>query len=361
MVKEKVVIVRCNSYKQKEVDRAIKKILAFLDFPAEKYKGKKVLIKPNVLGYFKENSEAIVTHPSIINTLLKYFKNAKVGESSAVDTENNLRKLGYWKFKPVIFEEHDLVKVRDESLKMMKNFYLPKIVKESDLVINLPKLKTHTLTKMTGAIKNLYGCIPGGVKQILHREAIGEKNFSHLLVDIYLHIKPGLNILDAIVCMEGEGPSSGKPRKVGLLIASKNAIALDVVASKIMGYHPSEILAIEDAVKRGLGSYDYELVGDFKEIPNLKFEKPSRFKRALVKVALMGMTKEEILCNKEKCVKCGICVRHCPKKAITLNPYPEINPEKCIRCFCCIELCPEHALHLKDNLVIRIANKLRKK
>jgi len=98
-----------------------------------------------------------------------------------------------------------------------------------------------------------------------------------------------------------------------------------------------------------------------REIPKLKFEKPSRFKRAMVNAALLLMTKEKIICNKEKCIRCGVCARHCPKGAISLKPYPEINPGKCIRCFCCIELCPEHALHLQDNIVRKIANKLRKK
>jgi uncharacterized protein (DUF362 family)/Pyruvate/2-oxoacid:ferredoxin oxidoreductase delta subunit len=357
---EKVVIVNCKSYKQEEVDKAIKKILTLLDFPVKEYKGKKILIKPNVLGYFKENPENVVTHPALIQGLLKVFKKAKVGESSAMDTENNLRKLGFWKFKPVIFEEGKLVKVEDDSLKIMKNFYLPEIVKESDLIINLPKLKTHTLTKMTGAIKNLYGCIPGGVKQLLHREAVGEKKFSHLLVDIYSHIKPGLNIMDAVVSMEGEGPSSGTSKHTGFLLASRNAISLDIVASKMMGYRPKQIVMIKDAVKRGYASWDVKIAGDVREIPNLRFEKPNRFKRAMVNAALLGMTKEKISCNKEKCIKCGVCMRHCPKRAITLNPFPEIDTKKCIRCFCCIELCPEHALYLQDNILRKIVKKLRK-
>ena len=359
MEKEKVAIVQCSSYKQEEVDEAIKKILKLLEFPVNKYK--KILIKPNILGYFKENSDAIVTNPALIESLLKEFKKARVGESSATGTENNMRKLGYWKFKPVVFEETKLIRVEDDSLKVMKSFYLPEIVKKSDLIINLPKLKTHTLTKMTGAIKNLYGCIPGGVKQLLHREAVGEKKFSHLLVDIYSHIKPGLNIMDAVISMEGEGPSSGIPKHTGFLLGSRNAIALDIVASKMMGYKPRQIFMIKDAVKRGLAGWDVKIVGDVREIPKLKFEKPSRFKRAMVNAALLLMTKEKIICNKEKCIRCGVCARHCPKGAISLKPYPEINPGKCIRCFCCIELCPEHALHLQDNIVRKIANKLRKK
>jgi len=355
---EKVAIVKCSNYKQEEVDKAIKKILKLLKFPVNKYK--EILIKPNVLGYFKENLNAIITHPSIIQSLLKIFRNAKVGESSATDTENNLRKTGYWKFKPIVLEEKKLIKIKDEKAKVLKHFYLPNPIKEADLIINVAKLKTHTLTKMTGAIKNLYGCIAGGMKQVYHKEAIGEEKFSKLLVDIYQNIKPELNIMDAVIAMEGEGPSAGKPKKVNLLLASKNAIALDIVAARIMGFKARKILAVKEAIKRKLyPSYEIKIVGDFKEIPNLKFEKPSRFKRALIKAVLLGMTKEKIIVNESKCIKCGICMRHCPKKAISLKPYPVIDTKKCIRCFCCIELCPHHALFLKDHFIKRIFKKIR--
>lgn len=359
---EKVAIVRCKSYEQPEVDKAIKKILKLLDFDKSKYKN--ILIKPNVVGYFKENLDAIITNPSIVKALLKEFRNAKVGESSFTDTENNLRKVGYWKLKPIVLEEKKLVKIKDEKAKILKHFYLPQPIKKADLIVNVPKLKTHTLVKITGAIKNLYGCIPGGVKQLYHRNAKGEEKFSNLLVDIYQNIKPRLNIMDGVIAMEGEGPSSGKPKKVGLLLASKSAIALDIACAKLMGYKAKNIFVINEAVKRKLGSYNIEVIGDLKEIPNLKFEKPSRFKRAMAKAVLLDMTKEEIIVNENKCVKCGLCARKCPMKAISLKPFPEINKKKCIRCFCCIEICPQHALFLKDNLarkVVKVVKKIKKK
>ncbi len=357
---EKVAIVRCKSYEQSEIDRAIKKLLELLDFPSEKFKHKKVLIKPNVVGYYKENLNAIITNPSIVKSLLKQFKKAVIGESSFTDTENNLRKTGYWKLKPIVLEEKRLIKIKDNKAKILKHFYIPKIIRGTDLIINVPKLKTHTLVKMTGAIKNLYGCIPGGVKQLYHRKARGEEKFSNLLVDIYQNIKPELNIMDAIIAMEGEGPSSGKPKKVGLLLASKNAVSLDIVAAKLMGYKVRDIFFINEAVKRKLGNYNIEIIGDLKEIPNLKFQKPSRFKRAMAKAALLDVTKEEIIVNKNKCVKCGLCTRKCPMKAISLKPFPEINKKKCIRCFCCIEICPHHALSLKDNFARKVVKKIRK-
>ena len=339
---EKVAIVKCKSYKQKEVDKAIKKILELLEFETKKYK--RVLIKPNVVGLFDKNQEAITTNPSIVRAIKKIFKNSKVGESSFMNTEVALNKLGYKEFNPIVFEENKLVKIKDNKAKILKNFYLPESVKKADLIINIPKMKTHTLTKMTGAIKNLYGCIPGGEKQIFHAKAKGDEKFSQLLVDIYQNIQPELNIFDSIIAMEGEGPTSGKPRKVGLILASKNAIALDIAASKIMGYHPSEILVIKEAEKR-FGKISIEILGE--KLKNLHFKKPLSYKKKIAKKMLEELVEEKIVCDSKKCSKCGKCFVHCPVKAINMNPFPEINTKKCIRCFCCIEICPTNAMHLE--------------
>ena len=343
MKKEMVAIVKCKSYRQEEVNKAVKKVLNLLNFNLNKYR--KILIKPNVVGIFNENQEAIITHPSIVKALLKETgKKAVVAESSFTDTENTLRKTGYWNFKPIVLEEKKLIKIRDQEAKVLKHFYLPEIVKKADLIINVPKLKTHTLTKMTGAIKNLYGCIPGGLKQLYHKKAKGDGKFSELLVDVYQNIKPELNIMDAVVGMEGEGPTSGNPRKINLLLASKNAVALDVVASRIMGYKPEEILMIKEALKR-FGKIDVELKGE--KLRNLHFKKPLSYKKKIAKKMLEELVEEKIVCDIKKCIKCKRCMKHCPVKAISMKPYPKINVKKCMRCFCCIEICPTNAMHLE--------------
>ncbi len=342
---EKVVIVKCKSYNQKEVDRAITKLLNLLDFGVDEYKNKKVLIKPNVVGLFDENQEAIITNINIVKSIAKRFDNSLIGESSFTNTEIALRKTGYFGLKNiVVLEEKKLIKINDKNAKILKSFYLPEIVKKADLIVNVPKMKTHTLTKMTGAIKNLYGCIPGGLKQVYHKKAKGDEQFSNLLLDIYQNIKPGLNIMDAVVCMEGEGPTSGKPRKVGFLIASRNAVALDITSSRIMGYNPKEILAIKEAEKR-FGKLSIKVVGE--KIKNLHFKKPLSYKKKAVKAMLKELVEEKIVCDTKKCSKCASCFKHCPVKAISMNPFPEIDTGKCIRCFCCIEVCPTNAMHLE--------------
>lgn len=343
--KEKVAIVRCNSYRQKQVDKAIRKVLKLLEFDKDKYK--KVLIKPNVLGSYKENQEAITTNPALVRALIKEIKGRqKIGESSFMDTKNSFKKAGY-NFKGlVIFEQRKLIKIKDNKAKILKSFYLPKIIKQADLIVNVPKLKTHTLTKMTGAIKNLYGCIPGGLKQLYHKKAKGDEKFSELLVDIYQNIKPALNIMDAVVAMEGEGPSSGKPRKVGLILASKNAVALDIVASRLIGFNPGEILAIREAERR-FGKIKIEIVGEV--VKNFRFKKPLSYKKKIARKMLKELVEKKIVCDSKICTRCGNCMKHCPMKAISMSPYPEINKKKCIRCFCCIEICPTNAMHLEKS------------
>jgi uncharacterized protein (DUF362 family)/ferredoxin len=350
---EKVAIVKCKTYDQKDVDRAIKKVLdlAEIDIP----KGKKVLIKPNLVICNSKNPKATLTDSSIIEAVCKILKknNCKIyiGESSFMDTDVVFKKFDIEKVakkygaKAVVFETSKLMRKTDSKAKVLKNFYFSRMRKDVDLVISIPKLKTHQLTKYTGAIKNLYGCIPGGMKQKLHKKAQGEEKFSKLLVDIYQNVKPEINIMDGVIGMEGKGPTSGKPKKAGYILASKNSIALDVVSSKLIGYNPKDILMIKEAITRKLGSFKFLLVG-MDKLPNLHFEKPvvtGKLSREAKKI----LEQRPIVVDKKKCIKCGLCARKCPVKAIKLNPYPEIDKKKCIRCFCCMEVCPQDALSLE--------------
>ena len=223
---EKVALVKCKTYKQNEVDKAIEKSLKLANIKIPKRK--KVLIKPNIVGSFKKTQKATTTNPSIVEAICKILKrnNCKiyVGESSFTNTVDAFRDSGIGKIakkygKLLIFEQDKLIKIKDTKAKILKNFHISKTLKDVDLIINIPKLKTHQLTKYTGAIKNLYGCIPGGMKQKLHKKAPNEKEFSKLLVDIYQNVKPEINIMDGVVGMEGKGPTGGKQKKVGYILA----------------------------------------------------------------------------------------------------------------------------------------------
>lgn len=353
---EKVAIVRCKNYSQKEVDRVIEKAFSLIDFKFKK--NIKVLIKPNVVGCFPKKQIATTTNPAIIESICKILKknNCKIfiGDSPFTNAENSFKASGIDKIaekygKLVIFEQDKLIEIKDRHAKVLKKFEVAKILKDVDLIINVPKLKTHVLTKYTGAIKNLYGTIPGGLKQRLHNQAHGDEKFSNILVDIYQNIKPDLNIMDAVIGMEGEGPTSGDAKKVGLILASKNGIALDIVGSKIIGYAPEEISVIKEAVKRKLyPNYSFKVVG-INKLPIINFKKPTTHQKSDTKKNLKELFKEKpIICDTKKCVRCGLCMRHCPGKAIKMTPYPVVERKKCIRCFCCIEICPQDAMMLKQ-------------
>jgi len=354
----KVSIVRCVSYKQSEVDLAISRALklAKIEIP----RGKKVLLKPNIVSADVNHLNATITQPQILEAACKILKKNKckilIGESSFMNTDvfftkSKIDKIAKkYNAKLVVFEQDKLVKVRVPNGKIIGEFPVSRLLKQADLVINLPKLKTHQLMRMTGAIKNLYGLIPGGLKQRWHRKAPSEKAFGKLMIDIYSGVKDKIqiNIMDGIVGMEGKGPTSGIPKKSNMILVSKDAVALDIVASKVMGYAPKKIKTTLEAVKRKLGSWKYDLVlSGFSKLPELDFKKP--YVREKLTKKMGSFFKEKlIVCDHKKCIKCGICRDHCPTKAITLKPFPIIDKRKCIRCFCCMEICPKDALSLKE-------------
>ena len=350
---EKVGVVKCRTYNQKEVDKSVEKVLSLIDFKFKK--GTKVLIKPNVVGSFPKKQIACTTNPAIIEAVCKILKKNEckifIGDSPFTNPENSFKASGIEKVarkygKLIIFEQEKLIKIKDKKAKTLKKFEIAKIIKEADLIIDMPKLKTHVLTKYTGAIKNLYGCIPGGLKQKIHLQGKGDENFSKILVDIYQNIKPKLTIMDAVIGMDGEGPTSGNPQKVGLILASKNGIALDIAATKMIGLFPHEINTIKESIKRKLyPDYDFQLVG-LKQLPKFKFEIPHEARKTQKMLNKLGEYKP-IVVDEKKCIKCRTCEKHCPTKSISMTPYPIINKKTCIRCFCCIEICPQDALGLK--------------
>ena len=346
----KVSVVKCGSYKQEKVDKAVAKALELIDFKFKK--GMKVLIKPNVVGSFPKKQIATTTNPALVEAVCKILKrnNCKIfiGDSPFTNAECSFKDSGIEKVakkygKLIIFEQDKLIKIKDKKAKILKEFQIAKTIKDVNLVIDIPKLKTHMLTKYTGAIKNLYGCIPGGLKQRIHLKGKGDENFSKILIDIYQNIKPGLTIMDGVISMEGNGPTSGDKKNTKIILASPSAVALDIAAAKIIGLQPHQIHAIKEAIARKLyPNYDFELAG-MKVLPKFKFKIPHTARKTQKLLNNLGKEKP-IVCDTKKCIKCRMCEKHCPTKSIHLAPYPIVNPKTCIRCFCCIEICPQDAM-----------------
>jgi len=368
MVLEKVVLAKCNSYQSEEVEKAVNECLNLLGFDFSKYYGKKVLLKPNVLSPHKPN-EAITTNPIIIETVCKILKKHKckifIGDSSFHDTAKSFEISGVKAVaekygKLINFEKEEKILLENENNHILKKIYLPKILEDVDLVINLPKLKTHSLTKMTCAVKNLFGCIPGGAKSMYHKKAHSEYLFSELLVELYEFLKPKikLNIVDAIVGIEGEGPgTAGDKIKTNLILASHDALALDLIAAEVIGYKREDVVTNKIAIKKLIAPVPIEL-GSGKGT-RLDYKKPKinilERKMGFLSKLLIS---EAIAFDYSRCIKCGLCARNCPTKAIHLKPFPIWGRRKCIKCFCCIEGCPKNAVYKKEHFTEKLAKKL---
>lgn len=373
----KVSVLKCNDYNVEEIYKVIKQSLKNINF--EIPKNKKVLLKPNVLGQ-KKPELAITTHPAFLDALCRLLKENNneiwIGDSSGLASYGGT-KIAFkisgieavaekYNAKLISFEGSKRKEIIDNNAKIIKKFILAKEPFMADLIINVPKLKTHVLTKFTGAVKNMFGCIPGGGKSKNHALAPNEDMFANLLLDLYQNIIPNLNIMDAVIGLEGDGPgSAGIPKRIGLIIASKDAVAMDIVASKIIGYNPLDIKTIKYAIERGLFSKieDVEIIGekdfriDFKK-PQKKPQLVSNLPKPIVKFAFnLASFKPHI--SKKKCKRCGICAKVCPVKAINLQPYPKFNRKKCILCYCCHENCPYNAIKLSKRHLWQAYEKIR--
>ena len=242
----------------------------------------------------------------------------------------------------------------DIKSKFVKQVVVSKSVLDVDILVSLPKFKTHSMTQITGAIKNSFGFLIGGDKGRIHAVAGSYENFVETLVDIYQIRLPDLVIMDAVIGMEGNGPSGGDLRHVGKIMASDDGIAIDAVMTHIMGKKPEKIYMLEVAKLRGIGETDLqkmEIIGKYEPIKNFKM--PSTFLCQIANRIANNKMIRSIIWNKpvimeDKCKGCGICAESCPVKAITMEgKLPVINRKICIRCYCCQELCPNDCVELK--------------
>ncbi|MCG8339478.1 MAG: DUF362 domain-containing protein, partial [Proteobacteria bacterium] len=258
------------------------------------------------------------------------------------------------------FEIEGVEKVRNDQADILNELFIAKPVLEADVILSLCKLKSHEQTLFTGAVKNMFGVIPGGGKRLVHKQAVKADELCRAILDIYSMSKPHICLMDAIVGMEGPGPAMGFPKKIGLILSSSDGIALDAIASSIVGYDPLEIGTIKFGFERGLGiktlseietrgeTISDVSVSDFKKVSNDIFDKLPTW---LVKYLVSGFQNVKPYPKRnEDCESCSICVDSCPVDALALKDNGTgvvMDEDLCIRCFCCRELCPEQVFELK--------------
>jgi uncharacterized protein (DUF362 family)/NAD-dependent dihydropyrimidine dehydrogenase PreA subunit len=378
-MKSEVALRECSSYDYDEVKQAVYSSINMVGGIKSLHisGGDRVLLKVNLLAARKPE-DAVTTHPAVAKVLIEYFQDAGaevvLGDSSAagpVETRKALRVGGIEKVaeetksKASNFEAEGYSKIQVPNGGMrLSEVYMAKPVAKAQLVVSVPKLKNHNLTKFTGALKNLFGTVPVATRMKLH--ALGNiRNFSQGIADIASAIKPALGVIDGVVGMDGNGPSFGTIKKAGIIAASRDCVALDAVCSTIVGYKENEILTTVESARRGLGHgklSDIQIKGTDMRGLNVSWDKVKAMPLDMVPTRLMRMmmgliyTRPKLI--KANCVRCATCASHCPAHAIRLNPYPVLDYNRCLRCFTCNEICPNGAYELRKSFVVRALGRM---
>ncbi|MDY6915749.1 MAG: DUF362 domain-containing protein [Candidatus Cloacimonadota bacterium] len=371
----KVFIENIKSYDYDKVRQFLQNVATEISL-WKQLEGKNIiLLKPNMLGAY-EPKKAVTTHPLvlevIIDMLLEHGKEVMIGDSPGGTTSvqqvyesTGIKELTHKKQVELVnFSDYGVVNKKTKN----HNFGISKYIYEADAVINVAKYKTHSLMYYTGAIKNLYGTIPGLKKSDYHKQNPELEKFSTVISELYLAIRPKLilNIVDGIIGMEGEGPSAGEVRRFNIMFASQSGGALDLIAGKMMGFKTEQLKYITEVMKaEGVKEEQIEIDKHWRgfQFKNVKIKRVSAF----IKILAYSPTFLKNIFRKlyfyypafdeRKCRLCKVCEKSCPVQAITIKQgavKPVIDYNKCIKCMCCHELCPYQAVYIKKSLLAKI-------
>ncbi|MFH1848059.1 MAG: DUF362 domain-containing protein [Candidatus Omnitrophota bacterium] len=371
-----VSLVRCKSYSRDEVGASVRKALDLIGgLGSFIKKGERVLLKPNILSP-SEPDKGIDTHPEVVRAVALLVKEAGaipvVGDSPGGYhlnfIENVYAKSGIKAvcdeegIELVKFDKAVLVENKGPSASCgLKHIPIAKEALRADKIISLPKMKTHSLTVLTGAVKNMFGAVVGLHKVECHKMAPNADDFAKILIDVYGAVRPHLAVMDGVVAMEGFGPATGGTLKdMGLILASPDAVALDSVFARIAGAAPESLKTLSLAQKRGLGRIrDVEIKGESLDSIPSGFELPgvdlSAKLPSFISRPIARFIKFYPYIDRVKCVKCRMCAKSCPASAITIDDkISGIDYKKCISCMCCSEVCAYNAVFIKRGLLTKL-------
>ena len=382
MNKARVVIIRCDTYADDQVLTAIQKGVDMLGGISVFAKpGERIVLKPNIL-IGTNPDKGVTTHPAVFRAVGKLLKDAGAnvlyGDSPSFGkAEPNLKRSGIKQvgdelgFSIADFDSGRHVSHKDALL--VKRFVVANGVLDSDGLVSLPKFKTHGLVRFTGAVKNQFGCVPGLRKSQYHVKLPDPYDFATMLVDLNTLIKPRLYIMDGIVAMEGNGPRSGKLKRLNVLLLSGDPIALDATACRITHLDPEVVPTSKPGEKAGLGTYhveNIELIGETLEsFVDKNFEvnrtPPVSSSGGRFRVFLKNRITQRPVIDKAKCTCCGTCIAMCSVQPKAVDWYkgdksrpPRHDYNRCIRCYCCQETCPEGAIYLSNPLLGKIYSRI---
>lgn len=376
--KSRVHIARCPDYERAAVRQAVRECWQAVASPDFVQPGMRVLLKPNVINALPPE-RAVCTHPEVVRAVAEILVEAGAevliaDQPGYALTENVtaafartglLEACGDLPVRFALLAQGGYQEVRLAQPYVLRHIQYASLVLEADLVINLPKAKTHNQTLITAAIKNMFGAM--APRQRLEAHLLGRYwALSEAIVDCYAVRAPDLHILDAVDIMEGMGPTQGQPRRMGVLIASRDGVAVDAVLQKAWGFAPEEVGTTIAAANVGLGCADGEQI----HISGLSWEElafPIR-RSPVVRVELLGplvkllgrlvIARPKVI--RSHCRACGACAGICPKKAITINKFAQIEQKSCVECFCCLEACPFDAIVVRRSPVYALIYRLQK-
>ncbi|MFA5255823.1 MAG: DUF362 domain-containing protein [Candidatus Omnitrophota bacterium] len=362
----RVALVRCESYDTNRVFDAVKRSVDLLGGIGAFVKpGMRVLLKPNLLSA-RLPEDAVDTHPEVVRAVVRLVKSAGgmpfIGDSPG----------GFGKNIGEIFEKSGMKGIADEEGVELETFTASKSVDgmpiarqifSSDCVISIPKFKTHSITVLTAAIKNMFGSVVGSYKAECHSRSPREEDFSRIIAKVYSITRPHLTVVDGIIAMEGDGPSSGVIRKMDLVMAGEDAVAIDSCLAKIMGVEPLDVLVTKEAYEARLGeaqiskievlgeTLDAFIAKDFK----LPRTTPLKYLPKSLLKCLASLIRFKPYIDNEACRRCNLCKLTCPVHCIEIEKTScSIDYKKCVRCMCCHEICPYRAIGIRRNILTKM-------
>lgn len=379
-----VHLARVADYQQEPVDMAIEALFSALPITQTLNASRHVVLKPNLLAK-RPPEAAVTTHPAVVRGVIRACK-ARGVPAEQITIADSPGGLYHPRQMSALYQVCGLSQVAQEEGvhlytqcqsqqvpcqgQVTSSFQLVPPIYQADVLINLPKFKSHMMTGMTAGCKNMFGAVPGLEKSQWHTRFPKRQDFGHMLVDLLCLLPPSFTLLDGILAMEGEGPGGGDPRELGLLLASENTWNLDLAVAHLMGLDPLVVPYLQAAHQRGLCPDHFPLAQDPLWAPIPQWKLPSTYENNQVGqvqfsqflpslLRPVGEKLEESLAPRpvitsDLCIGCGKCLEICDKKAISLaNHKATIRAKDCIRCFCCHEVCPVKAIQVKQARIFR--------
>ena len=380
----RVTVVSCTCYDSSLCRQALLNALEPIGGLEFVQTGMRIAIKANLVSFMKPEAAA-TTHPVLLAELVKLLRErgaeVVVGDSpgglyTAAYVKNVYRVTGMYEVEKagaLLNDDFSQCTAEYPEATVAHDFQYTAWLDRCDFIINFCKLKSHGMMGMTAAAKNMFGVIPGTMKPEYHYKYPDPRDFARMLVDLDEYFKPVLSIVDGVIGMDGNGPTAGNPKYIGVVAASRSPHALDLVCAKLIGLRREDVPTLEAAYERGLIPSDYrqlDIIGDVEDMDvsdfdNIRTKNDLLFKNTFGGKSgeLFGKFVQACMCsiprvNQSECIGCGKCGQICPASAITMKSnLPRIDRARCIHCFCCQEFCPKGAMMVSRPFVAKILNK----